>query len=125
MFSNQKTIKNQISFSGVGLHSGKIAEIILIPQGLNTGINFFFKNKKIKASWKNAIVSQLCTKLKHDALYISTIEHLMSALSGAGVTNLLIKISGSEVPILDGSAKEFFEKILLDGLENQKKEKNT
>lgn len=123
VFSKQKTLKNKINFSGIGLHSGKRSEIILVPQDINTGINFIFKNKKIKASWKNSIVSQLCTKLKFDDCYVSTIEHLMSALSGAGITNLLIKISESEVPILDGSAKDFLEKILLIGIENQKQEK--
>lgn len=119
MFKYQSTIKNDVVFKGVGLHSGEPVNMKLIPQEKNTGIIFLFKKNKIKASWKNAEVSQLCTKLKHKNIYISTIEHLMSTLSGLGITNLLIDISSSEVPILDGSAKNFFEEILLTGLLKQ------
>ena len=91
----------------------------MYPQDIDSGINFVLNDKKIKASWKNAIVSQLCTKLKKENIHISTIEHLMSALSALGITNLLIFVSASEIPILDGSAKEFFENILDNGLKNQ------
>ena len=120
MFSNQHTISKKIVFSGVGLHSGNTVNIILIPEKKDSGINFIFKNNQIKASWKNAEISQLCTKIKKKDIRLSTIEHLMSALSGLGITNLLIQISSDEVPILDGSAKEFYEKILEIGLVNQK-----
>ena len=119
MSRNQITIAKKISFSGIGLHSGEPVEIILYPQDIDSGINFVLNDKKIKASWKNAIVSQLCTKLKKENIHISTIEHLMSALSALGITNLLIFVSASEIPILDGSAKEFFENILDNGLKNQ------
>lgn len=120
MFSNQHTISKKIVFSGVGLHSGNTVNIILIPEKKDSGINFIFKNNQIKASWKNAEISQLCTKIKKKDIRLSTIEHLMSALSGLGITNLSIQISSDEVPILDGSAKEFYEKILEIGLVNQK-----
>ncbi len=123
MFSNQKTILKEVSFSGIGLHSGKPVNIILSPDDIDTGINFFYKKKKIKASWKNAVISQLCTKIKKDNVYLSTIEHLMSALCGLGVTNLLIKISSGEVPILDGSAKDFVNNILKIGFKEQKKKR--
>ena len=121
MFSNQKTILKEVSFSGIGLHSGEPVNITLLPDDIDTGINFFYKKKKIKASWKNAEISQLCTKIKKDNVYLSTIEHLMSALCGLGVTNLLIKISSGEVPILDGSAKDFVNNILKIGFKEQKK----
>ena len=120
MFSNQHTISKKIVFSGVGLHSGNTVNIILIPEKKDSGINFIFKNNQIKASWKNAEISQLCTKIKKKDIQLSTIEHLMSALSGLGITNLSIQISSDEVPILDGSAKEFYEKIIEIGLVNQK-----
>ena len=120
MISNQHTISKKIVFSGVGLHSGNTVNIILIPEKKDSGINFIFKNNQIKASWKNAEISQLCTKIKKKDIRLSTIEHLMSALSGLGITNLSIQISSDEVPILDGSAKEFYEKILEIGLVNQK-----
>jgi len=85
--NNQFTIKKNISFSGIGLHSGLPVEITLFPQDINSGIYFVLNKNKIKASWKNAIVSQLCTRIKNKNIYISTIEHLMSALSGLGITN--------------------------------------
>ena len=119
VFSKQKTIKNKVKLSGIGLHSGKPAKIVLIPQNVNTGINFIFNNKKIKASWKNGEVSQLCTKIKDKKTYISTIEHLMSSLSGLGITNLCIETSSEEIPILDGSAKFFVNSILDAGIKEQ------
>ena len=115
MFKKQITIKKAITFKGIGLHSGEPVSLKLSPEKKNTGIIFYKKNKKIKASWKNAEVSQLCTKIKNKNITISTIEHLMSALSSLGITNLKIEISGSEIPILDGSAKIFLDEILKVG----------
>ena len=121
MFKNQNTLFKIIDFEGIGLHSGEKVKIILTPAAEDTGIKFKINNSLIPATWKNAIVSQLCTriKLKDDA--ISTIEHLMAAISGLGITNLLIKINSNEVPILDGSSKEFVEKIKNIGIKEQKK----
>jgi len=115
VFKKQITIKKAITFKGIGLHSGEPVSLKLSPEKKNTGIVFYKKNKKIKASWKNAEVSQLCTKIKNKNITISTIEHLMSALSSLGITNLKIEISGSEIPILDGSAKIFLDEILKVG----------
>ncbi len=115
MFKKQITIKKAITFKGIGLHSGEPVSLKLSPEKKNTGIIFYKKNKKIKASWKNAEVSQLCTKIKNKNITISTIEHLMSTFSSLGITNLKIKISGSEIPILDGSAKIFLDEILKVG----------
>lgn len=115
MFKKQITIKKAITFKGIGLHSGEPVSLKLSPEKKNTGIIFYKKNKKIKASWKNAEVSQLCTKIKNKNITISTIEHLMSTLSSLGITNLKIEISGSEIPILDGSAKIFLDEILKVG----------
>lgn len=115
MFKKQITIKKAITFKGIGLHSGEPVSLKLSPEKKNTGIIFYKKNKKIKASWKNAEVSQLCTKIKNKNITISTIEHLMSTLSSLGITNLKIEMSGSEIPILDGSAKIFLDEILKVG----------
>tara|TARA_X000000950_G_scaffold11129_1_gene12115 strand:- start:25865 stop:26707 length:843 start_codon:yes stop_codon:yes gene_type:complete len=115
VFKKQITIKKAITFKGIGLHSGEPVSLKLSPEKKNTGIIFYKKNKKIKASWKNAEVSQLCTKIKNKNITISTIEHLMSTFSSLGITNLKIKISGSEIPILDGSAKIFLDEILKVG----------
>lgn len=117
----QKTLKSKIKFNGIGLHNGKKVEITLQPETEDSGINFYFNKKCFKANWKNAFVNKLCTKLKNGSTFISTIEHLMSALSGIGITNLKIEISSDELPILDGSSKEYLEKILESGLKVQKK----
>ena len=116
----QKTISDKLSFEGIGLHSGEPVKIDLAPSDVNSGINFFYENKKLKASWKNALVSQLCTKIENDTFSLSTIEHLMSALSGLGITNLKIETSSSEMPILDGSSKEYINKISEVGVTPQK-----
>lgn len=124
MLENQKTLKSKISFSGVGLHNGKVCKLDLIPEKINKGIYFVYKNlnKKIFCTWKNTHITQLCTTLKSSKVYISTIEHLMSALSGLGITNLRINISENEIPILDGSSRDFVEKILETGIVDQQKE---
>ena len=121
MYKNQNTLTKIIEFSGVGLHSGEKVKIILTPAAVDTGIKFKIKNRLIPASWKNAIVSQLCTRIKLKEVTISTIEHLMAAVSGLGITNLLIKINSNEVPILDGSSKEFVEQIKNIGIKDQNK----
>ena len=119
MYANQKTISDQISFEGIGLHSGDPVKITLIPQDINHGLVFNFNDQNIKASWKNALISQLCTKIKNENFYLSTIEHLMSALSGLGITNLTIKTDSNEMPILDGSSYEYVKKILDVGIIDQ------
>tara|TARA_Y100000816_G_C25998086_1_gene521380 strand:- start:50 stop:970 length:921 start_codon:yes stop_codon:yes gene_type:complete len=112
----QKTLKKEISLSGVGLHSGKKANIKLVPQRPNTGI--YFKRTDIKSnniiypSVFNVSSASYCTKISNDyGVSVSTIEHLMAALYGKGVDNLLIEIDSEEVPILDGSSKNFVEAI--------------
>lgn len=121
MFEYQKTIKNSLIFEGIGLHSGKEVKIKLSPEKANTGIYFQIlgKKEKIFANWKNAEIAQLCTKIKKNNLVLSTVEHLMSALSGLGITNLKIETTNSEIPILDGSAKDFVDKIILTGIKEQ------
>jgi len=123
VISNQFTIKKKVSFSGVGLHSGEQANIVLHPEETDKGISFYYEKKKICATWKNGQISQLCTTLKKGNFRLSTIEHLMSALSGLGISNIIIETSSSEVPILDGSAREYVDEILKVGLIDQKKTK--
>ena len=121
MYKSQNTLSKIIDFTGIGLHSGEKVKISLIPTATDTGINFKINNTLILASWKNAVVSQLCTRLKFGENAISTIEHLMAAISGLGITNLIIKINSNEVPILDGSSKEFVDEIRNAGIIEQKK----
>ena len=118
---NQKTLKNSLNFSGIGLHSGKISNICLRPSEPNTGIVFkrvdLKTNNIIYPNFSNVSDTFLNTTISNEfGAKVSTIEHLMGALYGLGVDNVLIEIDNDEVPILDGSAKEFIEKIIKIGL---------
>jgi UDP-3-O-[3-hydroxymyristoyl] N-acetylglucosamine deacetylase len=122
---NQKTIKKKLVLEGIGLHSGTLVKIALIPSEENTGIVFLRTDLKkkaiIKACWENIVPVSLCTKISNkDGASVSTIEHLMFSFYALGITNLLIEINGSEVPIMDGSSKIFIDEILKNGLLNQK-----
>ena len=119
---NQKTLKSPVNFSGIGLHSGKTSNISLKPSEPNSGIIFKRTDLKINnivfPNFSNVNNTVLNTTISNEyGVKVSTIEHLMGALFGLGVDNVLIEIDSEEVPILDGSAKEFIEKILISGLE--------
>ena len=118
---NQKTLKNSLNFSGIGLHSGKISNICLRPSEPNTGVVFkrvdLKTNNIIYPNFSNVSDTFLNTTISNEfGVKVSTIEHLMGALYGLGVDNVLIEIDNDEVPILDGSAKEFIKKIVTTGL---------
>ena len=118
----QKTIKNTIMLSGVGLHSGRKVNLKLVPQKPNIGIYFkrtdLVSNNIIYPSVFNVSSASYCTKISNEnGVSVSTIEHLMAALYGKGVDNLLIEIDTEEVPILDGSSKNFVEAIETTGFE--------
>ena len=113
---NQKTIKKSIKFEGVGLHSGKKVVMNLFPAQPNTGIIFkrsdLKNNNIIYSSVFNVSNASYCTKLTNEnGVTVSTVEHLMAALCGLGVDNLLVELNSQELPIMDGSAKNFVEKI--------------
>ena len=119
---NQKTIKNSVSFSGIGLHSGKPVNICVKPSSPDTGIVFkridLKDNNLIYPNFMNVSNTALNTTISNsNGVKVSTIEHLMGALFGIGIDNALIEIDNEEVPILDGSAKVFIEEILTAGLE--------
>ena len=118
---NQKTIKKSIHIEGVGLHSGKKVKLDIHPSNPNSGIIF----KRVDVQSNNIILpnvfnvsnASFCTTVTNESgLSVSTIEHLMGALYGIGIDNALIEIDNQEVPILDGSAKIFVEKILGAGI---------
>ena len=120
---NQKTINENISFKGVGLHSGLEAILTIKPAEPNTGIIF----KRIDIKENNIVIPNIfnvssavfCTTISNDyKVSVSTIEHLMGALYGMGIDNALIEINSQEVPILDGSAKMFVEAISNIGIRN-------
>ncbi len=123
---NQKTIKKPVSFSGIGLHSGKPAKICVKPSTPDTGIVFkridLKNNNLIYPNFMNVINTSLNTTISNSGgVKVSTIEHLMGSLFGIGIDNALIEIDSEEVPILDGSAKVFIEQILAAGLESSNK----
>mgnify|MGYP001347048142 FL=1 len=119
---NQKTIKKTIKIDGVGLHNGKKVHMEIKPAQPNTGILF----KRIDLKNNNLIIPGVfnvssalyCTTISNNfGASVSTIEHLMGALYGIGIDNAMIEIDNDEVPILDGSAKIYVEKIKKVGIE--------
>lgn len=124
----QATLKQSIELEGKGLHTGKNAKITLHPAAANHGIQFrrtdLDKQPIIKADAANVVATQRCTVLGKNEATVATVEHLLAALTGTGVSNVLIDIDGEEVPILDGSALLFVEKILAAGVETQEEEQN-
>tara|TARA_B100001123_G_C15278939_1_gene1013241 strand:- start:842 stop:1762 length:921 start_codon:yes stop_codon:yes gene_type:complete len=118
---NQKTIKNVVEINGVGLHTGKIAHMILKPAEPNTGIIFkrtdLKENNFVIPGVYNVSNALFCTTISnHYGVKVSTIEHLMGALYGMGIDNLLVEVDNEELPILDGSAKNFVNEINKVGI---------
>jgi UDP-3-O-[3-hydroxymyristoyl] N-acetylglucosamine deacetylase len=120
---NQKTINKDITFKGIGLHSGIDVTMIVKPAAPNSGIIF----KRIDLKENNIIIPNIfnvssaifCTTISNEVgVSVSTVEHLMGALYGLGIDNVLIEIDNQEVPILDGSAKLFVAAISKIGIKN-------
>jgi len=119
---SQKTLKKTATFSGVGLHNGKLAKVLVKPSKPNTGIVFkrvdLKSNNYVYPSFTNVTNTLLNTTISNEhGVKVSTIEHLMGALFGLGIDNALVEIDNEEVPILDGSAKEFIKILTICGLE--------
>ena len=118
----QKTLNHPVCFEGVGLHSGINSKIKILPAKSNQGILFkrvdLTKNNTIKANYLNVSSAKLCTTLKNkDGVKVSTVEHLLAALYFADIDNAIVEINAEEVPIMDGSAKNF-----LDVLDKEEKQ---
>ena len=120
---NQKTIAENIKFSGIGLHTGTICNLRLKPTKSNSGIIF----KRIDLEKKNIIFpdvfnvtdANFCTTLSNEfGVKVSTVEHLLAALFILGIDNVLIEVDNSEIPILDGSSKIFIDEIKKIGVKN-------
>ncbi|MEL6167899.1 MAG: UDP-3-O-acyl-N-acetylglucosamine deacetylase [Pseudomonadota bacterium] len=121
----QTTLKSQVTLSGIGLHSGEPATVTLKPASAQYGI--WFRRSDIEvgdalipARWDVVATGELCTRIENRAgASVMTIEHLMAAIAGTGLNNVLIEIDGPEVPALDGSAAPFVDAILSRGLVEQ------
>jgi UDP-3-O-[3-hydroxymyristoyl] N-acetylglucosamine deacetylase len=125
MMIKQRTIKSQVSATGVGLHKGEKVQITLRPAPANTGIVFrridLDPVVDIKASPEAVGETTLCTCLVNEqGVQISTVEHLLAAIAGLGIDNLVIDVDSPEVPIMDGSALPFVYLIQSVGIEEQK-----
>ena len=117
----QKTISKNINIEGVGLHSGEKVSLVIKPSNPNTGITFkridLNENNEILPDVYNVSSAILCTTISNEfGVKVSTIEHLMGALFGLGIDNVIVEIDNEEVPILDGSGKNFVEKIKEAGI---------
>ncbi|MBT3417948.1 MAG: bifunctional UDP-3-O-[3-hydroxymyristoyl] N-acetylglucosamine deacetylase/3-hydroxyacyl-ACP dehydratase [Flavobacteriales bacterium] len=123
----QKTLNNKIYFSGVGIHTGVFSNITLIPAEENTGIIFrrndLENSPEIKADVRNVISTDRSTNLGKDGVEINTVEHILAAISGTEIDNIIIEIDNIEVPIMDGSSREFIKKISEIGTKEQSSEK--
>ena len=118
---SQKTLKKIATFSGVGLHNGQLAKVNIKPAEPNSGIIFkrvdLKSNNYVYPSFTNVTNTLLNTTISNEhGVKVSTIEHLMGALFGLGIDNALVEIDNEEVPILDGSAKEFIKILTSCGL---------
>ena len=108
----QTTIDKPIAFNGIGLHSGEASNIKIYPSQANQGIIFkridLDDKNLVKASYKNVTSAKLCTTLENShGIKVSTVEHLLAAFYIAGIDNALVEINCEEVPIMDGSARDF------------------
>ena len=120
-YLTQKTINNKVTFSGVALHSGVNVNVCVKPAEPNFGIVFkridLENNNLVYPNFMNVTNTSLNTTVENNfGAKVSTIEHLMGALFGLGIDNALIEIDNEEVPILDGSAKQFIDKIIDAGI---------
>lgn len=105
----QRTLKSRIPCVGTGLHSGRRVTVTLLPAPADHGIVFRRTDmgRDIPATHDRVVDTKLCTVIGDGAARVSTIEHLMAALAGAGVDNVLVEVDGPEIPIMDGSAAPF------------------
>lgn len=118
----QQTLKKKYSFEGKGLHTGRYAHMTVCPAPENTGITFVRTdagNATVAALAENVSNTTRSTTISQNGVSVSTIEHILSALTGMGVDNAFIEIDNIEVPILDGSAKPYIDAIWADGFIQQ------
>ena len=111
---NQKTICETISFEGIGLHSGQVSKITILPGKVDQGVIFkridLKRNNIVEANYESVSSAKLCTTLQNKhGVKVSTVEHLLAELYIAEIDNVIVEIDNEEVPIMDGSAKDFLD----------------
>lgn len=117
----QRTLKKEVSIAGIGLHTGQNTSVKLMPAPRDNGIVFYRRDRDvfIKADLNSVSDTAFATTLGSNGTKVKTVEHILAALSGLGIDNLLIEVSGPEIPILDGSSSGFVELILSAGVAKQ------
>lgn len=119
----QHTVRKNYSFEGKGLHTGKVATMVVMPAPVDTGLVFrrvdLDGSPEVEALAENVSNTARSTTISKGEASVSTIEHILSALTGLGVDNAYIEIDNVEVPILDGSAKPYIDAMWADGFEQQ------
>lgn len=120
----QNTLKNEVLVKGVGLHTGRVINMRLKPAPRDTGVIFIRTDKgnvEIKANVNFVVDTTFATNLAFDGVRVGTVEHLLSSLAGLNIDNLYVELDGPEVPIMDGSAVHFIQKMLEAGIAKQAK----
>ncbi len=119
----QRTLKKQISASGVGLHNGEKVTLTLHPAAIDTGIVFHRTDlpgiPEIQATPESVSDTRMCSALENNGARVATVEHLMSALAGLGVDNIIVDVDASEIPIMDGSSGPFIFLLQSAGIVEQ------
>ncbi|THB78831.1 MAG: UDP-3-O-acyl-N-acetylglucosamine deacetylase [Desulfobacteraceae bacterium] len=119
----QRTLSQPVSYEGVGVHSGKVTHMTIHPAKENHGIKFrrvdLPGTQDIQALFKHVVDTSLATVIGTNGAIVSTIEHLMASFAGLGIDNALVEIDDYEMPIMDGSAREFTLKLADAGIEAQ------
>lgn len=119
----QRTVAQKVECSGIGVHSGKKVNLTIKPAMINYGIKFVRidlpDNPVIPAQFNKVVDTSLATVIGNDGFIVSTIEHLMACFAGLAIDNAMVEIDAYEVPIMDGSAREFTSSIISAGIKEQ------
>jgi UDP-3-O-[3-hydroxymyristoyl] N-acetylglucosamine deacetylase len=122
MLRAQRTLKNNITCEGIGLHTGKTVTMNLKPAPINTGVVFIrtdLDNAQVKAVAGSTAATSYATTLSRNNVYVKTVEHLLAAFGGLNIDNVYVEINADEVPIMDGSARPFVRLIADAGIQTQ------
>jgi len=124
MSEKQKTIKNAVTISGIGLHTGNTVNLTFKPAPENYGYKFkrvdLTSDILVDADVDHVVDTSRGTSIEHEGVRVDTIEHVLAALAGLEIDNVLVEMDQSETPILDGSARIYVEKLLEAGIVEQK-----
>ena len=123
----QRTVRDVVSCTGIGLHSGEKVKLTIKPAPPDSGIKFIRKDlsghRAIKAHFNNVVDTHMSTTIGNNGFKVSTIEHLMAAFFGVGIDNARVEVEGLEVPIMDGSSAPFIFLLKNVGIKEQGKPK--